>query len=198
MKKLLLLSAVALLATSANATDIKPYVEGRISHNWLKANYKEDGYGKEKFKDNVFGGSVEVGGKIQQFRAGLEAYYNDDIEDKFYGLSVKGKSKGLFLNAYYDIPMCEKLKQIKPYVGGGIGYSWLKEELDASILGLGKMTAKDKDWGWNVGVGLGYQITENVDLTLGYRYEDLGKIKETDNKTDFTNHKVSFGVRYTF
>ena len=199
MKKLLLLSAVALIATGASATEIKPYIEGKISHNWMKADYKEDGFGKEKFKDNVFGGSIEVGAKLDQFRVGLEGYYNDKIEDKLMSiLPVEGKTKGVFLNAYYDIPMCEKLKQVKPYVGAGIGYSWLKETADGTAWGLGKDSLKDKDWGWNAGFGVAYGLNDNVDLTLGYRYEDLGKIKDYDSKTDFTNHKVSLGLRYTF
>ena len=153
MKKLLLLSAVALIATGANATEIKPYIEGKISHNWLKADYKEEGY-KTDFKDNVFGGQLEVGAKLDQFRVGLEGYYNDDMEDKLLNLvPVKAESKGVFLNAYYDIPMCEKLKQVKPYVGAGIGYSWLKETADFTAWGLGKDSLKDKDWGGNVGAG---------------------------------------------
>ena len=105
MKKLLLLSAVALIATGASATEIKPYIEGKISHNWLKADYKEDGF-KEKFKDNVFGGSLEVGAKLEQFRIGLEGYYNDKMEDKIIGiLPVEGETKGFFLNGYWDIPL---------------------------------------------------------------------------------------------
>lgn len=196
MKKLLLLSAVALIATGASATEIKPYIEGKISHNWLKADYKEDGF-KEKFKDNVFGGSLEVGAKLDQFRVGLEGYYNDKMEDKIIGiLPVEGETKGFFLNGYWDIPLPD-VKQVKPYIGAGIGYSWLKETLKETPFN-DKASIKDKDWGWNVGFGVGYALNEKVDLTLGYRYEDLGKIKDYDSKTDFTNHKVSFGVRYTF
>ena len=198
MKKLLLLSAVALIATGANAMDVKPYVEGKISHNWMKASYKEDGFGKENFKDNFFGGSIEVGAKLDQFRVGLEGYYNDDMEDKLLNiLPVKAESKGVFLNAYYDFQLPE-LKQVKPYIGAGIGYSWLKETADGTAWGLGKDSLKDKDWGYNIGAGVAYGLNDNVDLTLGYRYEDLGKIKDYDSKTTFKNHKVSLGLRYTF
>ena len=200
MKKLLLLSAtVCLFATNAYSKDITSYIEGRVSQNYAKAEYKEDGFGKEKFKDNVFGGSIEIGAKLDQFRVGLEGYYNDKMDDKLISIvPVKGETKGLFLNAYYDIPVCERLKQVKPYVGIGIGYSWLKETVDLTAWGFGKDSLKDRDWGWNVGLGVAYGLNDNVDLTLGYRYEDLGKIKDYDSKTDFTNHKVSLGLRYTF
>ena len=198
MKKLLLLSSICLFATTGYSMNIKPYIEGKISQNWIKANYKDD-EDKMNFKDNVFGGSIEVGAKLDQFRIGLEGYYNDKIKDELLNvLPVEGESKGFFLNAYYDIPMCEKLKQVKPYVGFGIGYSWLKETAKLSGFGFENESIKDKDWGWNVGLGVGYAINDNIDLTLGYRYEDLGEIKDYDSKTDFTNHKVSLGLRYTF
>lgn len=199
MKKTLLLAGVAgvLFALNANASDIRPYIEGRISQNWIKAEYKETGFTKEDFKDNAFGGSFEIGAKLDQFRVGLEGYYNDDMKDSLLNVvPVKAETKGAFLNAYYDLPLT--VKQIKPYVGAGVGYSCLKETADMTGLGLGKATGKDKDFGWNVGFGIAYEINNNVDLTLGYRYEDLGRIEYTDNKTDFTNHKVSLGLRYNF
>lgn len=198
MKKLLLLSAVALIATGANATEIKPYVEGRLNHNFLKAEYKEDGFAKENMKDNVFGGALEVGAKIDQFRIGLEGYYNDKMKDNLMDvLPVEGETKGFFLNGYWDVPF-DGVKNLKPYVGAGIGYSWLEETAKLSGFGLPNESAKDKSFGWNAGFGVGYSLNENIDLTLGYRYEYLGKIKESDSSTKFTNNKVSLGLRYTF
>ena len=201
MKKLLLLSAVALVATSANALDVKPYVEGKISENFMKAKYEEPDFNK-KFDDSVIGGSVELGVKIEnQFRTGLEGYYNDKMEHKInyagFGFPVELESKGLFLNGYYDFKLPNNDK-VKPYVGAGIGYSWMKETLKLADYGFPNESIKDKDWGWNVGLGVGYALTEKVDLTLGYRYENLGKIKDYDSENKLTNHKVSFGVRYTF
>ena len=92
---------------------------------------------------------------------------------------------------------CQKLKKIKPYISAGIGYSWLKETLKETEYNY-EFSIKDKDFGWNLGFGVGYVVNENVDLTLGYRYEDLGQIKDYESKTDFTNHKLSLGLRYTF
>ena len=193
MKKLLLLSTVCLLATSALAMDVKPYVEAKGSYNRMKAEVKEDGL-SEKFKDNtVWGGSLEVGAKLDLFRIGLEGYYNDKLKDNFWGIvPVEGETKGFFLNGYFDIPLPD-LKQVKPYIGAGIGYSWLKETVK-----LADISEKDNDWGWNVGFGVGYALNDNLDLTLGYRYEYLGEIKKYDTKTEFKNNKVSLGLRYTF
>ena len=200
MKKLLLLSAVALIATGAGAADIKPYIEGKISENFMKLKMSDD-ENSQKYHDNLFqGGSIEVGAKIDQFRVGLEGYYNDKAEDTYNipYIAYEFKSKGVFLNGYWDIPMCEKLKKIKPYIGAGIGRSWLEASGTMSMFIAVKQTKKGKDWGWNAGLGVAYALNENVDLTLGYRYEDLGKIKKDDVKIDFNNHKVSLGLRYTF
>ncbi|MBR6412723.1 MAG: porin family protein [Alphaproteobacteria bacterium] len=206
MKKLLLLSAVCLIATSASAFEVKPYIEGRISENFMRLKVQDtDGDLSQKVHDNLFqGGGLEVGAKLDQFRIGLEGYYNDKAEaDLTVGepgiftleIPIEFKSKGVFLNGYWDIPMCEKLKKVKPYIGAGIGYSWL----GMSVNQLGhKDTVKDKDLGWNVGLGAAYELNDNLDLTLGYRYEDLGKVKKDDIKVNFKNHKVSLGLRYTF
>ena len=200
MKKLLLLTAVALVSTSANAMDIKPYVEGKISENFMKAKYEDPDFNK-KFEDSVIGGSIEVGVKLDQFRIGLEGYYNDKMEDKInylgFGFPVELESKGVFLNGYYDFKLPD-VEKVKPYVGLGVGYSWMKETLKLSNYGLPNESIKDKDWGYQIGLGVGYELNQNIDLTLGYRYENLGKIKDYDSENKLTNHKVSLGLRYTF
>ncbi|MBP5160737.1 MAG: porin family protein [Alphaproteobacteria bacterium] len=196
MKKILLVSAIALVATSASAFEVKPYVEGKVSRNGLKAEYKEPG-DKINLKDNVFGGQLEVGAKLDQFRVGLEGYYNDKADDiAFSILPVELESKGLFLNGYWDIPLSE-VKAVKPFIGVGVGYNWLKVSAKETIYTY-PGRAKDKGFGWNVGLGVAYAVKDNVDLTVGYRYEYLGKVKDEDSKTKFYNNKVSFGVRYTF
>jgi len=193
MNKLLLLTTATLIATSSYAFEVKPYIEGKISQNWMQAKYEHT-----SFKDQIFGGQVEVGAKLSQFRVGLEGYYNNTAEDKTpEHFPVKMESQGFFLNGYWDIPLGEP-KNIKPFIGAGIGYSWLEGREDFSPNPLGKISFKDKDFGWNIALGVGYTLNDNLDLTLGYRYEDLGSIKKYSTKTDFTNHKLSLGVRYTF
>ena len=188
MKKLLLLSTILLVSASGYATDVKPYVEGKLSENFLKIKV---GNGVSSFKDSLFaGGSFEVGTKIDQFRVGLEGFINEKAEDTFKGYDVKlgVRSKGVFLNAYYDIPLGEQLKKIKPYVGAGVGHAWYKEII--SVSGIKTGSVKGSHNAWNVGTGVAYGLDENVDITLGYRFEKLD--------SDSQNHKVSLGLRYTF
>jgi outer membrane autotransporter protein len=128
----------------------------------------------------------------------LEGYYNDKAKDKIWGGSpIEFESKGVFLNGYWDIPS-EIVLPIQPYVSAGVGYSWLKETADYTSQAMGKESASEKDFGWQVGFGAAYKLNDNVDVTLGYRYEDLGKIKTGESSTRFINHKLSLGLRYTF
>lgn len=95
MKKLLLSSIVMCLVSSVSfATEVKPYIEGRLNENFMKVNF-DDGYGFTKdLKDNgVFGGSVEIGTKLDQFRIGLEGYSNDTMEKKYYQSIYQRRSR---------------------------------------------------------------------------------------------------------
>lgn len=195
MKKILL-STMGLFVGNAYCMDVRPYIEGRIiTLNQLKAEYEESIL-SEKFKDIKPGIGLEFGTKISQFRFGLEGYYNGDMEDELADvIPVEGKTRGVFLNAYYDIPTSNK---ISPYIGGGIGYSWLEGSIDMSQYGFGTASVKDNDMSWNVGFGVTYNGSDNVGITLGYRYESLGRIEKDGAKIDFTNNKLSLGIRYTF
>ena len=115
MKKLLLCGTVCLFAANAYSMDIRPYIEGRFSESSLRERIQER-YTSFSFKENwLMGGSIEIGGKIDQFRLGLEAYYNEKGKDSIYGTSLNFRTKGVFLNAYYDIPMPSvNLKKFKP------------------------------------------------------------------------------------
>ena len=200
MNRTLLLATIAttMFAFNVNAMDIKPYVEGKISQNWVKAELSEPDY-SEDYKDNIFGGSLEIGSKINQFRVGFEGYYNEKLKDHVVDIiPIEFETKGVFLNAYYDLPLTAEFKKFKPYIGAGVGYSWLKGTMDATRWGLDKGSSKDDDISWNVGLGVAYEINNNVDITLGYRYEDLGKIKDDSTTVDITNHKVFLGLRYNF
>lgn len=201
MRKLLL-PALFLLAGLGYSMDITPYVEAKITESWLHVKVEDDS-SRVSLRDNMYqGGTLEAGTKLNQFRIGLEGYINDTARDNFtiatgfidMKIPAEFKSKGFFLNAYWDIPLNEKWKKVKPYIGAGLGYSWLK----ISYTAFTTETHRDHDLSWNIGLGAAYELNDRVDLVLGYRYEDLGKLKNSEGNADFTNHKMSIGLRYTF
>ena len=200
MKKLLLLTATLTTLTSvgANATDLSQYATVRLNYNFMKPEYKMEGGDTRNFKDQVVGGAIAYGVKVSDFRAEIEGFYNAKAKDTFdiYGVSfpVDLKTKGFFLNGYWDIPVDIKVL-VKPYISAGVGYAWKKVSID--VLG-DKFTEKDKGLAWNVGLGASYELQQNWNLDFGYRYENLGDLKDDGDKTKIQNHKITLGLRYTF
>ena len=72
------------------------------------------------------------------------------------------------------------------------------------------------DFSWQLGAGLGVEVTENIIVDLSYRYVDLGEVEisrlyQTEDsgfvsssvlastpKSDLTAHEVLIGLRYDF
>lgn len=93
----------------------------------------------------------------------------------------------LMANAYYDI---DTDSSVRPYIMGGVGLanahtSWDDED--------------ETELAWQVGAGLGFEITDNTTLDLGYRY-----LKPNDFFNAFMgnvkskSHNVMLGLRYQF
>ena len=129
-----------------------------------------------------------------------------------------------FVNGYYDFHATEK---IKPYVGAGMGLAYIKGDINWSaadpanppVIFYMNESESYRNFGYNLGAGLVYDLTQNIALDLGYRYTDLGKvILNTNNmvdasavrgpadlmggtsviKTSLNSHEVLLGMKYTF
>ena len=174
--------------------------------------------------DDTFGGSIAIGYDFDKkfgipIRAELEyAGFSEAEAKKTYhdgGDSHKLKQtfniQTLFVNAYWDI---DTGTQFTPYVGAGLGMGFIRTKLrysgeDAtSTWGASSGSKTVTNFAWNVGLGLGYDITENWTVDAGYRFVGLGSVKtktfsepgfEAHGKaSDLYQHQVSLGVRYTF
>ena len=117
----------------------------------------------------------------------------------------------LFLNVYYDI---NTRTRFVPYVGAGLGAGSIKTK-DSVRLPNGRSSGDVgsrtvTNFAWNVGLGLGYQITNNITLDASCRFVDLGKV-EADwgpwpgggsdwrmSTKRLYQHQFSFGARFTF
>ncbi|MFM9862820.1 MAG: outer membrane protein [Micropepsaceae bacterium] len=69
-------------------------------------------------------------------------------------------------NVWYDFD----LGNVRPYIGGGIG--WAETELDGQYIGGGLpiIDVSDNGFAWQLGAGVNFDISPNVQLGLGYRY----------------------------
>lgn len=93
----------------------------------------------------------------------------------------KVNSNAVLFNGYYDIPITIA-GRVKPFVGGGIG--WTKNKMNnlkwndpappASSGGLPGGTWSGT--AWQLTVGADVNVTGNWVVEVGYRYVDLGKI----------------------
>ena len=206
MNKTLLLAGVAafLFASNANALDFNQYVSGKVTFSDASHDDKwvnEDGdAGKEKFSDNVWGGSVAYGVKTGAVRTELELNMKQDAEKKLHEgnetTKVSMENASVMLNAYYDINTGTKFT---PYVGAGIGYSHLKAKIHDVDYSESKSA---NNFTWQIGAGVSYALTDNLALDAGYRYTDAGDVKlhteDSVNKFEAQSHEFLLGARYTF
>ncbi len=179
--------------------------------------------------DSVFGGSLAIGYDFDKrfgvpIRTELEYSIFSKAEAKrnySFGEYIPGEDltrkqtfniQTLFLNTYWDF---NTGTPFTPYIGAGIGAAFIKTEGNSSgsnpIEGSWDMDFGSKtvtNFAWNVGAGLGYDITDNWTVDLGYRFVGLGSVKtakyhEGDEwiqmkSSDLYQHQVALGIRYTF
>ncbi len=137
------------------------------------------------------GGQIGVGYSIFGFRPELSAGYRM--------ATIKGTegkesvtSMDLIASVYYDV---DTGSEITPYigVGGGISNVTVKQATSKSVLALSFQGA----------AGIGYAITEDLTLTLGYRLTgamdaDFPEDKGGETLKMALGHNVELGIRYSF
>ena len=229
---LMIMASVLMFPLTAKAADsqLGIYVAPKIIYGltYMKdVKHKEVWYGTPdpwnmgSHQDNTFGGSLAAGYDFSKklnvpVRAELEyaAFTKAEAEDMLWGVTYSYQSNNiqtLFANVYYDINTGTKFT---PYVGAGIGAGFIRAKgyyYDNRYITDSKTVT---NFAWNIGLGLGYEITKNVALDIGYRFADLGKAKtgrdDWEWRTSYPGdgfqmktkriyqHQFSMGARFTF
>ena len=171
--------------------------------------------------DSTFGGSLAAGYDFSKklnvpVRGELEyaAFTKAEAEGtpdgwpSVYKLKQSNNIQTLFANVYYDINTGTRFT---PYVSAGMGAGFIRtkgtETWDLGSHNTGSKTVTN--FAWNIGLGLGYQITNNIALDMGYRFADLGKVQtkwDTSNTSYYWGletkriyqQQFSMGARFTF
>ena len=233
----LLLIGVMVTPTVASAGEqigvyVAPkFVYGLTQMDGAKGHWSEAGASSSERigskTDDTFGGSIAIGYDFDKkfgvpIRAELEyAGFSKAEAEKTYGdddYTSKMKQtfgiQTLFVNAYWDI---DTGTQFTPYVGAGLGMAFIRTKFKDSGY---EYADPDDSWSestgsknvtnfaWNVGAGLGYDITENWTMDVGYRFVGLGSVKTKTYRDDdyemygktsnLYQHQVAVGIRYTF
>jgi outer membrane autotransporter protein len=168
--------------------------------------------------DDTWGGSLAVGYDFSKkvslpLRAELEYAAFSKAKANGYlwsgnSISHSQQAQTLFLNAYYDIATGTKFT---PYVGVGLGAAFIKAKGNffSGVYNYPIDSRTATNFAWNIGLGLGYQITNNIALDASYRYVDLGKANtkwteyspgnfERTQSSDMVQHQIGLGVRVGF
>ncbi len=197
------------LAVSASARN-GIYVEGNVGPSILEDSDISGGgiSGEAEFDTGfVIGGAV--GYRFADgFRVEGGVSYRESNVDKgtYSGGELNGTGDAnltaIMANVYYDF---DAGFTFKPYLGVGIGIGIFEVNCDApgNVLNVDDDSA---ELAWNVMLGVGYALTEDVELYYGYRY--LGTTDPEFDATllgmsgtleaEVTIHEVLWGLRYNF
>lgn len=213
MKKIIVtLFCLMLVPSVALAGDYGVYVEPKLFYGFTVMDTTKGHYPGGKIKsdddDSVFGGGLAVGYNFNKrfgapIRAELEFSYFSEAESSFSKRGHKASQDldigTLFANAYWDF---NNRTRFTPYVGGGLGVAFIDSEgkVDGRSLGSKDTT----NFAWNLGTGVGFAITDDLDISIGYRFAWLGDAKTKSRgayqakSEDIYMHQVNLGLRYTF
>ncbi|MDO9083341.1 MAG: outer membrane beta-barrel protein [Humidesulfovibrio sp.] len=111
----------------------------------------------------------------------------------------------VFANFYYDI---KTSTAFTPYVGAGLGVAWINQKVTSTFRNWAPGTSDGNydttNFAWNVGAGVGYSLTDNIIIDLGYRYTSFGDAKNVEQGAisfqakDLKSHEALLGLRYQF
>mgnify|MGYP003639732179 CR=1 FL=1 len=135
-----------------------------------------------------------AGGQIQLFSLPSFTNYDYNLSLGSNVFSVSGK-----VNVY-------EWRNFSPYVSFGLGLAstsvsnYKENEIDGGdprIDGPAFNDHTNNNFMFNVGLGVDYNITQQLIVSLGYEYENLGKITSGNGIALWSNDKLSLGTLST-
>ena len=164
-----------------------------------------DAIGTEIDFDVGYGLSGAVGYHWGLFRVEGEINYaeSDINEFEIVGIGVSGSadvnSLGFMANAFKDFEISDGWQF---YLGGGIGYAIVSIN-DASILDIPLADDDDSVFAYQLGTGIGYQISPKTTFSLDYRYfatadPEFNDVDGLPYEAEYDSHIIRIGVRVNF
>lgn len=190
MKKVLLMTVCLLFSFGASAALRNgPYLAGRVGADYIQYRFED-----EKENDTRFMWDMALGVRLKNIRGEFEWANTPNSRLKEEGFDFEAEQQRYMLQLYYDFPIRSALR---PFVNVGAGASYIEVTTDDNG---SSNSDDDTTFTWNVGAGLGLNVTRHLSFDLGYRYIDAGKqkfFKDADS-VKIRNHEGYFGIRYTF
>ncbi len=183
------------------------YVSGQVGITKTNdADWKDSGFsGEIKFDDAVNYG-IAVGTNIMDnVRAEVELSHREADNDEFCadgfgcgdnGLGGELKTTLLLANFYYDFMAGEALR---PYVSAGVGAAYHDGELSASDDTVSvSESGDDTVFAYQLGLGISYDISEDISLAFGYRYLSSSDPSFDSLDAEYDANEWNLSVRFNF
>lgn len=156
--------------------------------------------------DNDIVAAGAVGLSNGPYRSEVEVSYQKNDLDSISasGVSVTPSTLGVsgdtrfitgLVNAYYDLDLGHG---IKPYITGGLGLSNIRVRFNATGVTPSSVSDDKTVFAYQVGAGIGYQVSQNVTLDVRYRYFSGRHPEFGTTEIKFASHNFMAGVRYSF
>ena len=176
MKKLLLTSAIALFAVSAQATDIKSVIGIDTIYSDIGLT---DGY--DTLQDKYASINMTIGSKFGKY-AGIEGFAQYAFEqENDWGIKTSFYALGVDTIGY--LPVYDKVNLLGSL---GLGFYDVTAKL-ASI------DTSENGLGIRLGTGIQYDLADNVALRSMLRYVKLNNFDSMDDMME-----VTAGIRFSF
>ncbi len=205
---------------------------GANQTNWSDMEFNDTATGKTiPFSDSwsqvVFGAAINLGYDLYpryDVPVRLDIEYamrkqwqgNANVEVNYASVSTveivnKLNVNTLMLNAFYDF---HNSSRFTPYVMAGAGLAFINSNIEVKEGTQGLSSTENfTQFAWQVGAGVGIEITPRVTLDIGYKYLNFGAFDyavenfvtamgPSYRNTDLSNvgsaHEIAVGLRYTF
>ena len=145
---------------------------------------------------------VALGYDFNRFRVeGEISYQKNDIE-KISAQGVPFDPTGdaaalsFLINGYYDFV---NRSAFTPYISAGLGFAQVEfNDLDISRIGFSGSSDTDTVFAYQIGIGVGYALTEKFIIDVKYRYFGTEDSEYNTTKAEFVSNNFLFGVRFNF
>ena len=177
MKKALLLAGFAgMVAANANAIDVTPYVGLDASYSVVKRDHHDT-----QISSKNWALAGVLGARTDHY--GIEAFYRPGMQEDKSDVKTRLTSYGIDLLGFQPLGCSGRWELVG---SAGIGEYDVRGHID-NAHGF-----KDHGFGYRLGAGLQYALTESTALRAMYHHSWINK-----SHVDGTD-EISFGVRYSF
>jgi opacity protein-like surface antigen len=209
MKKNLLIISVCVLAIFLSSSAYSSeglYVSGNIGFAMLSDSDLTDSTMPGLTLTTEYDTGWALGGALgydfNRFRVEGEISYQTNDVDKISVLGIPFSASGdvsslaFLINGYFDFV---NDSAFTPYISAGLGYAKIEfNDLNVSGSGLSGASDDDSVFAYQVGLGVGYAVTEKFTIDVKYRYFATEDPEFDTTTAEVASHNFLFGVRFNF